>query len=419
MSVEDRWHFASKSAAHAAGVTTPCPKRCKGTDRYPTEDHGRGMQYRVRNRGTTTMSFVKKGDADAHDADIKAKRNRGIVSVNRKDGLITFDEYVTDEWVAIRCPLENSRRKMHTNLTHIRPTFGHLTLNAIEAEPSRVNAWVATLRKTRSRRGPGMLHPNTIEQIYVTLATVLKAAVVDKRITTSPCAAADTPKTVKPAKRYAWSAEVAHGLIGHLPERDRLVGRLAAMAGARQGEAFAVSVASIDRFGRQLRIDHQVQRVTGKGLTLVPPKRDSVRTVPLDSETLALLAAHQLKFPAVTVGCECCPGAQHEVLFSHGGKLLDADSWNERAWHPALRAMKIKPAGKLTGLHELRHFYVSILAERGADMELVAELVGHRSSNTTKHVYGHLFQHSHDRVRAMLEASTPTTATVRSLRTTN
>jgi integrase len=45
-----------------------------------------------------------------------------------------------------------------------------------------------------------------------------------------------------------------------------------------------------------------------------------------------------------------------------------------------------------TGLHSLRHTYVSLLIAQGEDVTYIANQVGHASTQLTRDVYAHHFQ---------------------------
>lgn len=60
-----------------------------------------------------------------------------------------------------------------------------------------------------------------------------------------------------------------------------------------------------------------------------------------------------------------------------------------------------------TGLHSLRHTYVSLMIQLGEDVRYIADQVGHSTTQLTRDVYAHMF--SKVRVSAMqrLNAALP------------
>lgn len=82
------------------------------------------------------------------------------------------------------------------------------------------------------------------------------------------------------------------------------------------------------------------------------------------------------------------------LVFAREGNL-NAPFHSRKAWHAALRAVGLTPwtqgMGPTEGFrfHDLRHSAASFLAARGASLLAIGEVLGHRSSQTTKR-YSHL-----------------------------
>jgi integrase len=57
------------------------------------------------------------------------------------------------------------------------------------------------------------------------------------------------------------------------------------------------------------------------------------------------------------------------------------------------------------GLHQLRHFYASLLIAQGLNVKEVQERLGHKDATITLRTYTHLFPDSDDRTRAAIDAA--------------
>ena len=57
-----------------------------------------------------------------------------------------------------------------------------------------------------------------------------------------------------------------------------------------------------------------------------------------------------------------------------------------------------------TGIHDLRHFYASLLIRHGESVKVVQDRLGHASAMETLDTYGHLWPDSEDRTRAAVDA---------------
>jgi integrase len=58
----------------------------------------------------------------------------------------------------------------------------------------------------------------------------------------------------------------------------------------------------------------------------------------------------------------------------------------------------------VTGFHQLRHFYASLLIMHGESVRVVQARLGHASASETLDTYSHLWPDSFDRTRAAVEA---------------
>lgn len=109
-------------------------------------------------------------------------------------------------------------------------------------------------------------------------------------------------------------------------------------------------------------------------------KNDDPVTLTIPADVVEELKRHR----AVGVGLVFArPGNPHRVFHSR------------KAWNAALRAAGLTPYVKGMGptegfrFHDLRHSAASFLAARGASLLAIGEVLGHRSSQTTKR-YSHL-----------------------------
>lgn len=159
--------------------------------------------------------------------------------------------------------------------------------------PSHVQAWIKGLSQT--------LAPATVAVVHGIVASVFKAAMRDRRITTSPCVGTKLPEGHREAV-VPLETEAVAALRAALPERYRALVTLAAATGLRQGEAFGLTV---DRSGLRppsskpvLRVDRQILLLPKEAPYLGPPKRKaSRRDIPLPRVAVEALAAHLAAFP--------------------------------------------------------------------------------------------------------------------------
>jgi integrase len=77
------------------------------------------------------------------------------------------------------------------------------------------------------------------------------------------------------------------------------------------------------------------------------------------------------------------------IFRTEQGRPLDPDNWHHRRLVPILEQAKLRLPK--SGLHSLRHSYVSLLAAQGEDIHYISRQVGHSSTQLTQDVYRHVF----------------------------
>ena len=90
-------------------------------------------------------------------------------------------------------------------------------------------------------------------------------------------------------------------------------------------------------------------------------------------------------------------GAAAFIFPQASGRPLDPDARHRKHLVPLLEQVKLRLPR--TGLHSLRHTYVSLLIAQGEDARYIADQVGHSTVRLTQDLYAHVF--SRTRVAAM------------------
>ena len=127
--------------------------------------------------------------------------------------------------------------------------------------------------------------PSTVETRYRIVTAVFRAAVVDRRIASSPCVGVSMPKESK-AKVIPAETSVVRALEEALPARARAMVTLAAGTGMRQGEVLGLTVDRIDFLRRTVTVDRQLVSTSGQAPAFGPAKTESsMRTMPLPASS--------------------------------------------------------------------------------------------------------------------------------------
>jgi integrase len=354
------------------------------------------VRYRDPDGNQRAKSFARRPDAERFAATTEADKLRGTW-IDPKAGRRTFRAYA-EEWRTIQIHQPRTAAKVEGDLRlHVYPVLGDLALARVR--PTQVQAWV--------RGVTGKLAPSSVEVVYSYIATIMKAAVADDVIARSPCVGITLP-AVDQARIVPWLTEWVKGLAEAVPARYRGLVVYTAATGVRQGEAFGLTLAQLRMLERQVDVDWQMQPVKGAGLALCRPKtKASRRTVPLGKVAAAALAAHLAEFPPVATDIVhrerdgTTTTAVEQLVFTNAaGRPLRASVFNEHVWGPGVEKAGLPPGSHM---HELRHFYASLLIHHGESPKVVQERLGHASIVETMDTYGHLWPDSDDRTRQAVD----------------
>ncbi|RGA05872.1 site-specific integrase, partial [Microbispora triticiradicis] len=111
------------------------------------------------------------------------------------------------------------------------------------------------------------------------------------------------------------------------------------------------------------------------------------------------------------------PLRTHNLLFRWtDDKFIRARGYSELVWKPSLvaagvipdaekdaRARKRFTTSRKEGLHQLRHYYASVMLAGGVSVKELAEYLGHADPGFTLRVYAHMMPGSHDRARKAID----------------
>ncbi|GJD58364.1 tyrosine-type recombinase/integrase [Methylobacterium dankookense] len=165
---------------------------------------------------------------------------------------------------------------------------------------------------------------------------------------------------------------------------------LALTCGLRRGEICGLRWENVDFGSEVINVRHSISRRDGlKG----PKSKAGLRRTPM----VAVLRRHLLAMWELQER-----PAEGFVLTTSKGTPFGPDDLSAWHWEPVARAAEVRRAdGSLMGLHSIRHAAVSLWIKAGLSDLALKEVVGHSSVNTTKDVYGHLYDADDEARHAM------------------
>lgn len=325
-------------------------------------------KYRARFRDPEghehSRHFDRRKDATEWLSDQIVKVTEGTWTDPRR-GRRTFGEYV-EEWRAAQIHLRASTlRNTDQQLRRCLAQFEDRPLSQITR--TEVQSWVSSLK----------LAPATVEGTYRLFARIMRAAVEDHRIPSSPCRKIRLP--AKAARLVIPTVEQVQAIAAAAGESGAFV-LLAAGSGLRSMELTGVTVDRVDWLRGVITVDRQVNRRAEDGLFSEPKTKAAVRKVPIPRDLVAVLSAYLVEHPS------------DGLLFTKDGQPWRQTDKDWRAWCVTAGVTGVR-------LHDLRHFYASMLIGAGQSVKVVQERLGHASAQTTLDLYSHLWPADEDATR--------------------
>ena len=226
--------------------------------------------------------------------------------------------------------------------------------------------------------------------MYRIVASVFRAAVLDRVVAVSPCVSIRLPKVDRP-KIQPLEVEQVAAVADAVPVRYRALVLLAAGSGLRVSEACGLTVDRVDFLRRTITVDRQLAGRTESGSPVFsPPKTPaSNRVVPVGKVVIDALAAHIAEHGASPDG----------LVFTN-----PSDQAIVRTYFANVYALAAARAGVVGGFHQLRHHFASTLIGAGCSIMAVQEALGHANASETLDTYSHLWPSDQDRIRDAVDA---------------
>jgi integrase len=301
-------------------------------------------------------TFRTKGDALVRLSTIEADLHRGAW-IDLKAGRTTLDAYA-ERWLGQRHDLAFRTRELYDYLLghHILPTLGRRAVANLA--PSTIRSWHASLAQ---------IHPSTAAKSYRLLSAILRTAVVDGLLVSSPCRV-DGAGVERPAERPVATVPEVGALEAAMPEHLRLVVTLATWCQLRRAELLGLRRRDVDLDHATIHVE-QSRTVTmrGKSLVKAPKTLAGRRTIAVPEALISKISDH--------LDCFTGPGLDDLVFVGITGVPLTANVL-QVAWQRARASV-----GRTDlRLHDLRHTGLTMAAATGATTVELMHRAGHSSS---------------------------------------
>jgi len=302
-------------------------------------------------------SFLAKADALAYLSTIEADLRRGAW-IDPRAGKITLHGYA-DEWLERRPDLAVRTRELYQYLlnNHIFPTLGRTTLQGLA--PSKIRGWHA---------GLAIRHASTAAKAYRLLSTIMRTAVSDGLIISSPCKVSGAGVEHAAERPIATVAEV-NALAEAMPDRLRLVVLLATWCQLRRGEILGLRRSDIDVLHSVIRIEQsRTFARDGSSITKSPKTVAGRRSLSVPEHVVGAIVQHLENYTLAD--------ADTLLFTTEAGAPLGVGAL-QREWSKVRRTIG-RPE---LHLHDLRHTGLTLAAATGATTAELMRRAGHSSSD--------------------------------------
>ncbi len=232
-------------------------------------------------RRISAGTFSSKADAYAHLSSVEADLRRGAW-IDPRAGKVTLRVYA-NEWLKRRPDLAARTRELYRYVLdrHILPSLGEVPLSRLA--PSSVRGWHAELA-TR--------HPATAAKAYRLLSSIMRTALMDGLILTTPCKVVRAG-TERSAERPVATVAEIDALTEAMPEHLRLVVLLGAWCQLRRGEILGLRRKDIDPLRATISIEQtKAFSMDGSSFFKAPTSVASRRSVAMPHHIVKRVAEH-------------------------------------------------------------------------------------------------------------------------------
>ena len=281
----------------------------------------------------------------------------------------------------------DATKKRLLSICHL---LGNLKMQ--EITPASLNTAYAELRKGNSLSGK-KLSGTSINSIHKSISTMFSFAVKEGVVGENPCAKVDAPKKDTEERKPLTSEQVQELLDKLDPAKPmELAVILCATLGLRRGEAVGLSWGDVDFLHNTVSVCHSFDRLrnlktpkTSAGARILPMTTFTASALHKRHDTqLALYGSGPNEFVNWTPeGAVMRP--ETAIITGDYEKRVNPDSFS-RWWRENRERLRVPT----TTLHELRHSFLSIAAQRGVHPSVMQKLAGHNSPKITLDIYTHV-----------------------------
>lgn len=341
-----------------------------------------------------SRSFPSKKECLLWIKEITQQKEEGLSFLSAN---ISLAEYLNQWLTSIKPNLRPKTWLQYEGIinNHLSPYLGRVKL--IDLKPATLQALYT--KKLEEGRGS-----RTVQLVHAVLHRSLGMAEKQGLIGRNPASKVEKPTIKRKEMAVLSDGEIRQMLFYAQGKQIGAILQLAVTTGMRQGEILGLKWSDVDWASSTIRVQRQLQRISGMGFVFPQPKTQSgVRTVQIGATTLKMLMAHK--------------DAQDSQLGPEGNKqnLVFTSSIGTpkepRVVHHEFKRILAEAHLPNMRFHDLRHTAASLMLMSGMQLIRIARQLGHSRPSITLDIYGHLIPGLENEAAQRLdELITPTIA---------
>jgi len=246
------------------------------------------------------------------------------------------------------------------------------------------------------------LSPSTSKKLYTILQSIMTQAMKQGFIKESPCNNAvylPKPDEVNPKKKYL-EIDQLKTLLKMLKGYSRFntIIKVLLYTGIRSGECLGLMWDDVDLEKGQIFIRHNLTSVGGKRYLSTPKTKSSQRYIIIGKNLIKILKRHKKEQQKIID--ELGEAFEHpEMVFtSKFGTYMDRCALNSE-----FKKLIADTDFSYITLHSLRHSNATLLLDKGVDLKIISEHLGHSSINVTANVYTDVLARSKAKIANLID----------------
>lgn len=271
---------------------------------------------------------------------------------------------------------------------HVVPHLGDLPLRKLT--PQHLSALYGRLALS--------LAPASIVHLHRILHSALEQAALWRLILLNPTDAVRPPKARRREMVVLSIVQAQQLLAAVAGDPLEALYVVALHTGMRQGELLALRWRDLE--GSRADVNATLVRTAGQWRR-GPTKTGARRSIALDSSALESLRAQRIREVEKHLALGSPPTPDTLIFTDQWGDPINGSHITERHLKPLLRRIGL-PAIRF---HDLRHGFASLALSQGIRVDLVAQMLGHRSPAMTLAIYAHLMPGDQEEAARRIDAA--------------